>query len=236
MRRWIQSRSSAPRQPVRWAGGAKTARPICWRSCSRIRTRAFRQERPLPWHGSAVISPAPGFPPGTREPVDLRESRSSRRCAPRPFRAMAEMVSAEAALLWDRNHKALEEGSPAERAAAAQELGRSGRPEAMTRLLALAQQSPPSIASAAVRGLSEGADPSAVAPLAKLLDKKDPELRAAVCDVLGRLGDVDAAPLLEAVAVEASSASSFATAALISLPPQPAVNQLLCEVAARAGS
>ena len=150
-------------------------------------------------------------------------------------RAMAEMVSAEAALLWDRNHKGLEEGSPAERAAAAQELGRSGRPEAMTRLLALAQQSPPSIASAAVRGLSEGADPSAVAPLAKLLDKKDPELRAAVCDVLGRLGDVDAAPLLEAVAVEASSASSFATAALISLPPQPAVNQLLCEVAARAG-
>jgi HEAT repeat protein len=149
-------------------------------------------------------------------------------------RAMAEMVSAEATALWDRHRKALEDGSSAERAAAAQELGRSGRPEAMTRLLALARQSSPSIAPAAVRGLAEGADPTAAAALAKLLGEKQPELRAAVCDALGRLGNVDAAPLLQAVAVEASSASAFAIAALISLPPQPAVNQLLCEVAAHA--
>ncbi|HEX4802559.1 MAG TPA: HEAT repeat domain-containing protein, partial [Myxococcaceae bacterium] len=149
-------------------------------------------------------------------------------------KAMAEMVSAEAAALWARHRKALEDGSSPERAAAAQELGRSGRPEAITRLLALARQSSPSIAPAAVRGLAEAADPSAAAPLAKLLDEKQPELRAAVCDAFGRLGDADAAPLLQAVALEASSASPFAIAALISLPPQPAVNQLLCEVAARA--
>ena len=149
-------------------------------------------------------------------------------------RAMAGMVSAEAAALWDRHRKALEDGSSPERVAAALEVGRSGRPEAMTRLLALAQHSSPSIAPAAVRGLAEGADPSVAAPLAKLLGEKPPELRAAVCDALGRLGDFDAAPLLQAVALEASSASAFAVAALISLPPQPALNQLLCEVAVHA--
>src|SRR5260370_10457154 len=104
----------------------------------------------------------------------------------------------------------------------------------MAQLLALAQQARRLGASAAVRGLAESEDPSVAARLAPLLSENEPELRAAVCDALGRLGDLDSAPRLEAIAIEGSSASAFATAALIALPRRPATDRLLCQVVAPA--
>src|SRR5260370_8273149 len=102
----------------------------------------------------------------------------------------------------------------------------------MAQLLALAQQARPLRASAAVRGLAESEDPSVAARLAPLLSENEPELRAAVCDALGRLGDLDSAPRLEAIAIEGSSASAFATPPLIPLPRRPATDRLLCPVLA----
>jgi HEAT repeat protein len=149
-------------------------------------------------------------------------------------RSMEAMVSAEAAALWNRNWRALEEGSAAERAAAAEELGRSGRSEAAARLIALAPEATPILAAAAVRGLAESGDASAAAPLLKLLAENEPELRASICDALGRLGDLHSAAALEAIAIDGSSASAFATAALIALPKQTSTGRLLCQVVARA--
>jgi HEAT repeat protein len=148
--------------------------------------------------------------------------------------AAEAMVSAESAALWDHFLKTLEQGSAAQRISATEEIGKSGRPEAIAQLLALAQQATPLLASAAVRGLAESGDPSAAARLTPLLSENEPELRAAVCDALGRLGDLDSAPRLEAIAIEGSSASAFATAGLIALPRRPATDRLLCEVVARA--
>ena len=144
------------------------------------------------------------------------------------------MVSAESAALRDHFLKTLEQGSIAQRISAAEEIGKSGRPEAIAQLLALAEQATPLLASAAVRGLAESGDPSAVARLTPLLGENEPELRAAVCDALARLGDLDSAPKLEAIAIEGSSASAFAAAGLIALPRRPATDRLLCEVVARA--
>src|SRR5262249_29650441 len=56
------------------------------------------------------------------------------------------------------------------------------------------------------------------------------------CDSLGQLGAVDYAPALEQIAIDGSSASSAATAALVALPRQPATDRLLCEVAAHASA
>src|SRR6266851_7592542 len=50
------------------------------------------------------------------------------------------MVSAESAALRDHFLKTLEQGSIAQRISAAEEIGKSGRPEAIAQLLALAEQ------------------------------------------------------------------------------------------------
>jgi HEAT repeat protein len=177
-----------------------------------------------------------------RQPLEARYARAgraTRRAIVRALggagvpRAMQAMVSAEAALLWERYSKALDDGRGAERAAAAEEIGRSGRPEAVARLAALANEAPPIVAAGAVRGLAQAGDPSAAAALVALLGENEPALRAAACDALGQLGALDAAPKLLAIAIEGSSASAFATAALIALPMQTETNRLLCEVAGR---
>ena len=177
-----------------------------------------------------------------RQPLEARYARAgrnTRRAIARALgstgvpRAMQAMVSAEAAALWERYSKALDDGRGAERAAAAEEIGRSGRPEAVARLAALANEAPPIVAAGAVRGLAQAGDPSAAAALVALLGENEPALRAATCDALGQLGALDAAPKLLAIAIEGSSASAFATAALIALPRQAETNRLLCEVAAR---
>ncbi len=142
--------------------------------------------------------------------------------------AMAEVTAAEAKAIWDRNLLALTEGSLPERVGAAEELGRSGRPDAVTRLMALTRDSQVILAAAAVRGLGDAGDKRAVGAIALLLDESFPELREAAITSLTQLQDVTAVPRLQAVALEKSVASRLATDALLALPRQKETDAALC--------
>lgn len=144
--------------------------------------------------------------------------------------AMATVVAAEAKGIWERNLKALEEGSPPERAGAAEELGRSGRPDAVNRLVALLRDKQVQVAVGALRGLGHARDPRAAASIVPLLAENDPELRSVACEVLGTLGDAAALPRLREVALERSVASLLATRALAALPRSVEADAALCEV------
>ena len=116
--------------------------------------------------------------------------------------AMASVVVAEAKAIWDRNMKVLSDGSLPERIGAAEELGRSGRPEAVNRLVPLLKDKHVGLAAAAARGLGLARDPRAAPAVTALLDENYPELREAACEALGRLGEPSALPKLLVVAQE----------------------------------
>lgn len=150
--------------------------------------------------------------------------------------AMATAVSAEAKAIWDRNLGTLSEaGALAEQAAAAEELGRSGRPEAVAKLEQLAQQGQVMLAAAAVRGLGHAQDRSASPRIALLLGESHPELREASIDALRELGDPVAVQRLAAVALENSAASAAATRALVGFTRSPETDGALCQIAADGG-
>jgi HEAT repeat protein len=144
--------------------------------------------------------------------------------------AMAEVVSAEAKAVWDRNLLALTEGALPERVGAAEELGKSGRPEAVNRLLPLVRDSQVILAAAAVRGLGDAGDKSAVGPIALLLDESFPELRESALIALTKLQDPVAAQRLQAVAMEKSAVSPLALDAILSFPRSPQTDAALCAV------
>jgi len=144
--------------------------------------------------------------------------------------AMASVVAAEATSIWERNLKVLQDGSLPERVGAAEELGRSGRPEAVNRLVPLLKDNQVVLAAAAARGLGFAGDARAVPAVTSLLDENFPELREAACESLAGLGDVGATAKLLAVAQEKSPTSPFATAALIALPKTPETAKALCEL------
>ncbi len=145
--------------------------------------------------------------------------------------AMAEVVAAESKAIWDRNLLALTEGSPPERVGAAEELGKSGRPEAFNRLVPLVRDSQVILAAAAVRGLGDVGDKRAVAAILPLLDESFPELRESAITALTRLQEPQAIPRLQAVAVEKSPVSPLAIDALLELPRQPQTDAALCTIA-----
>jgi len=147
---------------------------------------------------------------------------------------LAMAVAAEAKALWEHNLRASFEGSFAERAVAAEELGRSGKAEAVDRLIELTIDKQVSLAAAAARGLAEAGDSRAVAALTALLQENSPELRQAGCEALGRLRALEAVLQLEHVAKEKSAASGAATAALLSMPRSTETNRALCELALEA--
>ena len=142
--------------------------------------------------------------------------------------AMASVVVAEAKAIWDRNMKVLNDGSLPERIGAAEELGRSGRPEAVNRLVPLLKDKHVGLAAAAARGLGLARDPRAAPAVTALLDENYPELREAACEALGRLGEPSALPKLLAVAQEKSPTSPFATRAILALPRSAEVDKALC--------
>lgn len=144
--------------------------------------------------------------------------------------AMASVVVAEASAIWDRNMKVLNAGTLPERVGAAEELGRSGRADAVNRLVPLLKDKHVALAAAAARGLGAAGDPRAVPALTELLDENYPELREAACEALGRLGDPAPLPRLLVVAQEKSPVSVFATRAIVSLPRSPEVDKALCEL------
>ncbi len=148
--------------------------------------------------------------------------------------AMASVVVAEAKAIWERNLKVLNDGSLPERIGAAEELGRSGRPEAVNKLVPLLKDKHVGLAAAAARGLGLAGDPRAAPPVTALLDENYPELREAACEALGRLGEPSALPKLLTVAQEKSPTSAFATRAILALPRSPEVDKALCSLVSSA--
>jgi hypothetical protein len=150
--------------------------------------------------------------------------------------SLREAVELEARGLWERNVRALAAPGPA-RVGAAEELGASGRAEAVARLLPLVDPSrnaDRTLVAAAARGLGEAGDPAARKHLEVLLAGGDAELAEAAADALGRLGDPGAAAALAAVAVEgAGRIAAAAVEALDALPQAPDVASSLCAVALR---
>ncbi len=145
--------------------------------------------------------------------------------------AMAGVVAAEANTIWERNLQALTQGSLPERVGAAEELGKSGRAEAVNRLAPLLKDTQIVLASAAARGLGYAGDARAAPALSALLDENYPELREAACEALARLKDPSALNRLVAVALEHSPSSPLAATAIVSLPPSPETDKALCEIA-----
>jgi HEAT repeat protein len=144
--------------------------------------------------------------------------------------AMASVVAAEAASIWDRNLKTLTEGALPERVGAAEELGRSGRPDAVNRLVPLLKDNQVVLAAGAARGLGHAGDARAIPALTALLDENFPELREAACEALAHLKDPAALPKLLAAAQEKSPTSPSATAAIIALPASPETDKALCDL------
>lgn len=145
--------------------------------------------------------------------------------------AMASVVAAEANSLWERNLKALTSGAMPERAGAAEALGRSGRPEAVDRLVPLLRDTQVVLAAAAARGLGFSGDPRAVPALIAVLKENAPDLREAACEALASLRAVSALQPLTEVALERSRASALAVNAIVAMPREVATDKALCSVA-----
>jgi HEAT repeat protein len=148
---------------------------------------------------------------------------------------LAEAIRHEAKQLWERNLKALESGGPAERVGAAEELGRSGRGDAVERLLPLLGNDSVLLAAGAARGLGAARDRRAVAPLIGVLKENFPVLREAAAEALGSLGDgAAAAQPLEKLAIEGGPSAVAAVRALGQLARGDEARRSLCNLAATA--
>lgn len=145
--------------------------------------------------------------------------------------AVSEVVAAERSVIWERNVDALESGALMEQVAAAEVIGRSGRPEAVQLLAKLARDRQVILAAAAVRGLAEAGDARVANAIVPLLEEQYPALREAASFAVSRLQAPDAARGLQAVALQRDTASSSAVEALLSLPAGDDTTSALCAVA-----
>ena len=143
---------------------------------------------------------------------------------------MEAAVAAEGKMIWDRNLRTLLEGAPAERVGAAEQLGRSGRPQASDRLLGMVGESQVVLAAAAARGLAYSGDTRALETFVDLLNEGAPELREAACRGLAAIRDVRSLGALIQVALERSVLSPVAGAAILAMPIGPRSNAALCEL------
>jgi HEAT repeat protein len=148
---------------------------------------------------------------------------------------LAEAIRLEAKMLWDRNLKALESGGPAERVGAAEELGRSGRSEAIERLLPMLGDDSLLLAGGAARGLGAARDLRALPWLVGVLKENYPVLREAAAEALGNLGEPSAIIALENMALEGGPGAIAATRAIGQLGALPEARQSLCKLAAQGG-
>jgi HEAT repeat protein len=150
--------------------------------------------------------------------------------------SLREAVEAEARTLWERNLATLERGSGQARAGAAEELGASGRPEAVTRLSLLAAGragGDPQFMAGVARGLGSSGDRAVRLRLERLLADGPPQVAEAAADGLRQLGDTSAANGLSALAEQGGVPGSAAVEALGALPKAPEVAQALCAAAVR---
>ncbi len=151
--------------------------------------------------------------------------------------SLREAVEGESRALWDRNVAALERGRGAARSGAAEELGASGRADAVQKLLPFvdpARTPDRALAAAAARGLGESGDWTARPFLEALLADPDAAFAEPAAAALGRLGDPAAADALAAAGTAATGRIGAAVAdALAALPEAPEVGVALCELAIR---
>jgi HEAT repeat protein len=150
--------------------------------------------------------------------------------------SLREGVEAEARLLWDQNTRGLREASPAGRAGAAEELGRSGRAEAVKVLLPLLEEpgSDPGVIAATARGLGWSGVTVAMDAIESGLKSRWAEVAEASAWALGNIGDPAAAEALADLGASAPGRLAHAAvAALDALPTAPEVGMALCEVAVR---
>ncbi len=139
-------------------------------------------------------------------------------------------VAAEAKALWKRYTSALARGGTAEKVAAAEEIGRSGRPEALALLVPLLAGPSAPVAAAAARGLGASRLPGALGPLTGALAATAPEVAGAAIEGLRALGNPAAAPALAGVAQRGDERTDAAAlAAIAALSHDGAA---LCAVAA----
>jgi len=150
--------------------------------------------------------------------------------------SLRDAVEAEARQLWERNVRGLASSSPVERAGAAEEIGRSGRAEAVSRLLPLLQArgGDTRLAAAAARGLGWAGDRRARDLLEDALLQGDAGLAEAAAAALAALGDPAAAEAIaEAGATGPGRVAAACVDALEALPRAPEVGVALCEIAVR---
>jgi HEAT repeat protein len=151
--------------------------------------------------------------------------------------SLREAVETEARVRWERNVSALDSGRGSARGGAAEELGASGRADAVQRLLPLvdpARTPGAALSAAAARGLGESGDWHARPFLEALLADADAALAEAAAGALGQLGDPAAADALAAAGSAETGRIGAATAeALALLPDAPEVGIALCELAIR---
>lgn len=153
--------------------------------------------------------------------------------------SLRDAVEAEARHLWARNLAVLEAGSTQARAGAVEELGASGRAEAVARLedLLVRPGEERGIRIAALYALGEAGDASVRPVLEAEMAGKDPEIAEAAAHALGRLGDpASTAPLARIAAAGSAALNQTALEALASLPAAPEVSEALCGVAVRSQS
>jgi HEAT repeat protein len=151
--------------------------------------------------------------------------------------SLREAVEAEARALWERNVAALEARRGPSRAGAAEELGASGRGDALQRLVPLLEGKgvDRAVAAAAARGLGESAEWSARPYLEAALTDTDAALAEAAAFALGRLGDPRAADALAGAGTAETARIGAATVdALAALPDAAEVGVALCDLAIRA--
>jgi len=150
--------------------------------------------------------------------------------------SLREAVETEARQLWDRHSRSLAGSSAKERAGAAEEIGRSGRSEAVKRLLPLLARRgrDPRLAAAAARGLGWAGERSTREALEEALLEGDLELAQAAAAALAALSDpASAEALAEAGATGPARLAAACVEALLALPRAPEVGVALCEIAIR---
>jgi HEAT repeat protein len=114
---------------------------------------------------------------------------------------LLRLIEGEARAIWERNVSALQSGGVAELVGALELVGRSGREEAVDRLIALLDGESTRVVVAAARALSlSGGGTKVREALEALLASEIPARRAAAIEALERLGDRGAIPALRLAA------------------------------------